>query len=327
MFDIDVRKYFTPKAIAETLESLPPLKTPVIDRIYPEAVRKQHQFPVLGINEIRKTIKNVPVVRRGTAAVVLDQGQGGITYIEPQPIEVSSFLTAKELNDMKLLSEKGVQDYITELIDYQRQVVRKTTEALAAQSLKGEISYPMKTNAGLDTYTVNFGSTLSYTVSTAWNNSNKKLADVMMDLVSISELLNNKGYSNIAFLAGATAFTTLAGMVLALQGNKINAQVTEKAITVAGFTIELFNGVYTDLTDNSTKYVVDTDKICAVALDAPFRLYYCAIDDIDAGLVAMPYFATPDTKKNPSGVEVVGKSKPLPVPVVEAICWADVISS
>jgi len=326
MFDIDVRKYFTPKAIAETLESLPPLKTPVMDRVYPESVRKQHQFPVLGINEIKKTIKNVPVVRRGTAAVVLDQGQGGITYIEPQPIDVSSFLTAKELNDMKLLSEKGVQDYIAEIIDYQRQVVRKTTEALAAQSLKGEISYPMKTNAGLDTYTVNFGSTLSYTVTTAWNNANKKLADVLMDLISISELINNKGYSNIAFLAGSSAFSALAGLVLAVQGNRINAQVTEKSITVAGFTVELFNGVYTDLTDNSTKYVIDTDKICAVALDAPFRLYYCAIDDIDAGLVAMPFFATPETKKNPSGIEIVGRSKPLPVPVVEAICWADVVS-
>lgn len=326
MFDIDVRKYFTPKAIAETLENLSPLKSPVMDRVYPESVRKQHQFPVLGINEIKKTIKNVPVVRRGTAAVVLDQGQGGITYIEPQPIDVSSFLTAKELNDMKLLSEKGVQDYIAEIIDYQRQVVRKTTEALAAQSLKGEISYPMKTNAGLDTYTVNFGSTLSYTVSTAWNNQNKKLSDILMDLISISELINNKGYSNIAFLAGSSAFSALAGLVLAVQGNRINAQVTEKSITVAGFTVELFNGVYTDLTDNSTKYVIDTDKICAVALDAPFRLYYCAIDDIDAGLVAMPFFATPETKKNPSGIEIVGRSKPLPVPVVEAICWADVIS-
>ena len=327
VFEVNLRKYFTPRAIAQTLEKLPPLQTPVLDRIYPESVRKQHQLPVLGINEIKRTVKNVPVVRRGTAAVPLQDGQGGISYIEPQPIEVSSFISAKELNDMKLLSEKGIQEYIAGVIDYQRQVIRKTTEALAAQSLKGEISYPMKTNAGYDLYVVSFGSTNSYTVSTPWNAENKKFADVLLDLIRISELLNKKGYSNVAFLAGSRAFITLAQLVLNLQGDTIKAQVTEKAITLAGFTVELFNGVYEDPRDGSTRYVVEPNYICAVALDAPFTLYYCAIDDIEAGLVAMPYYATPDMKKNPSGVEIVGKSKPLPVPVVDAICWAEVISS
>lgn len=326
MFDIDLRKFFTPKAIAETLETLPPIQTPVLDRIYPEPNRKQHQLPVLGINELRRTVKNVPVVRRGTSAVTLEGKEGAITYIEPQPVEVSSFLTAKELNDMKLLGERGLQDYIREIIDYQRQVIRKTTEALAAQSLTGEISYPMKTNAGLDTYTVNFGSTNSYTVTTAWNSNGKTLDDVLKDLIEISTVITEKGYSNVAFLAGTEAFVALAKLVISLQGKTINAQVTEKAISVAGFTVELFNGVYVDLTDGSTKYVVDPEKLCAVGLDAPFRLYYCAIDDIDAGLVAMPFFAVPDMKKNPSGVEIIGKSKPLPVPVVDAICWADVIA-
>lgn len=327
MFDIDLRKYFTPKAIAETLESLPPLKTPVMDRIYPESQRKQHQFPVLGIMEIKRTVKNVPVVRRGTIAYALEGETGGVTYIEPQPVEVSVFLTAKELNDMKLLSDKGVQDYIADKIDYMRQVVRKTTEALAAQSLTGEISYPMKTNAGFDTYTVNFGNTLSYTITTDWDDNAKSLGDILNDLIAMTQLLNEKGYSNVAFLAGASAFISLANKVLAVtQPSTVSAQVTENAVRVAGFTVELFSGTYIDLTDNSTKKVIPDNKLCAIGLDAPFRLYYCAIDDIDAGLVAMPFFASPDMKKNPSGVEIVGRSKPLPVPVVDAICWAQVIS-
>lgn len=326
ILDIDLRQYLTPKAIAQTLESLPPLQSPVMDRIYPEAVRKQHQLAVLGIQELQKVVKNVPVVRRGTAAVVLDQGQGGISYIEPQPVDVSSFLTAKELNDMKLLSEKGIQDYTADIIDYQRRVIRKTTEALSAQSLTGQIAYPMKTNAGYDTYSINFGSTLSYSPTTLWDNQSKTVSDVLMDLIDIAKIINEKGYSNIAFLAGAKAFATLAGLVISIQGPTIQAQVTENAILVAGFKIELFNGVYIDLTNGQTKYVVDSSKICAVGLDAPFTLYYCAIDDIDAGLVALPYFATPENKKNPSGIEIVGRSKPLPVPVVDAICWATVTS-
>ncbi|HOP33236.1 MAG TPA: major capsid protein [Candidatus Hydrothermia bacterium] len=327
MFDINLRQYFTPKAIADTLEKLPPLSTPVIDKIYPEPSRKQHQFPVLGFSEIKKVVKNVPVVRRGSVAVSVEGDTGAMTYIEPQPIEVSTFMSAKELNDMKLLSDKGIQEHIADKIDFLRRVVRKTTEALAAQSLTGEISYPMKTATGYDTYTVNFGSTFSYTITTRWDDSSKKLSGVLDDLIGISEAISENGYSNIVFLAGSGAFSALANLVLSTMAEtKIAAQITEKNIVVAGFTVELMNSKYVDLTTGDTKYAVPTNKICAVSLDAPNTLYYCAIDDIEAGLVAMPFFATPDTKKNPSGVEIIGKSKPLPVPVVDAICWATVTS-
>jgi hypothetical protein len=327
MFDINLRQYFTPKAIADTLEMLPPLSSPVMDKVYPEASRRQHQFPVLGFSEIKRVVKNVPVVRRGSVAVAVEGDTGGITYIEPQPIEISTFLSAKELNDMKLLSDKGIQEHINDKIDFLRRIIRKTTEALSAQSLTGEISYPMKTATGLDTYTVNFGSTLSYTINTAWDSSNKKLSGILEDLIGISEAISEGGYSNIAFLAGSKAFSSLANLVLITAvESKISAQITEKNIMLAGFTIELMNSKYIDLTTGQTKYAVPPDKICAVSLDASHTLYYCAIDDIEAGLVAMPFFATPDTKKNPSGVEIVGKSKPLPVPVVDAICWATVTS-
>ena len=70
---------------------------------------------------------------------------------------------------------------------------------------------------------------------------------------------------------------------------------------------------------------MDAKRICAVAIDAPFVFYYLAIDDIDAGLLPMPFFASPEKKKNPSGIEVVGRSKPLPVPVPKAICWAQML--
>ena len=71
--------------------------------------------------------------------------------------------------------------------------------------------------------------------------------------------------------------------------------------------------------------VVDKSVIM-VALDAPFKLFYCAIDDVDAGLKAMPFFTKTVKMDNPSGFDLIGISKPIPVPVVRAICTAEVVA-
>ncbi|MBI4691705.1 MAG: major capsid protein [Nitrospirae bacterium] len=325
MLEIDLRKYFTPKAIAQMLSNLPVIKTPVMDRIYPEAKRKQHQLPVLGINEITQVIKNVPVVRRGTPAIPITGDSQQISYIEPQPVEVSSFLSATEMNNLKLLSDKSIEQFMQDKIDTLRSTVRKTVEALSAQSLTGAISYSMKTSGGFDTYAVTFGSTLEFVLSKLWSAADKTVGEILKDLIEMARLLNEKGYSEIAYLAGSDAYIALANKVLGLpSGSNIKAEVNEKAITIAGFSVEIFNGVYINPTDGSTQNAVPPKKLCAIGLDAPFALYYCAIDDIEAGLVALPFFASPEKKKNPSGIEIVGKSKPLPVPVPNGICWAEV---
>ena len=60
---VDIRKYFTPAAVASHLEALPELKTPIIDLVY--STRPTHPLPVLGIDELAGVVSNVPVVRRG----------------------------------------------------------------------------------------------------------------------------------------------------------------------------------------------------------------------------------------------------------------------
>lgn len=327
-FEINLRKYFTPRAIAQILETLPPLETPILDTFYPESKRKQHQLPVLGIDEITRVVKNVPVVRRGTQAVPVGHGERAITYLEPQPIEVSTFVSAKELNDLKLLQETSIQGYVSDKIDFLRQIVRKTTEALAAQSLKGSITYPMKTAAGYDTYTVDFGSTNAYTPGKLWNASDIKVSDILKDLLEMVKIVKRtSGYGNVQFFAGASAYMALANVVLnsVNTADTIEARISEKGVTLAGFQVNYLDAVYENPATGEVVSAIDDDSVVAVAMDAPFTLWYCAIDDIDAGLVALPFYAVPDTKKNPSGVEIIGKSKPLPVSVPKAICWAKVV--
>ncbi len=326
---INLRQYFTPDAVARILKTLPPLNTPVIDTIYPDNKRRQHGLSVVRADEITKTTNTVPVVRRGSTSVPVGNDGRSIMYIEPQPIEVSSFFAAKDLNDLKLLDKTGQQQVVTNRIDDLRRIVRLTTEGLAAQSLTGSIAWPMKRDDGtLDTYEVAFGTTLSYSPSTLWDATGKKASDILDDLIQIeAEVQQNSGYSQLKIWAGKDAFITLAGVVENLSGKgTIKASITERAINLAGYSVELNNITYYDPATKTNKNIVDTKKIVAWANDAPFSLIYCAIDDMGAGLLPMPFYAKPIEQDDPNGVKILGKSKPLPIPVTKAICWATVTS-
>ncbi len=326
VYEIDLRNYFTTQAVAEVLKALPPLRTPVMDRVYQD--RRGHPMPVIGIDEITELVQNVPVVRRGTEAVVLQGGQRQISYLEPQPVEVSSFVGAKELNDLKLLGQTGIQQWVSDKVDKHRRAIRKTAEALAAQSLKGQITYAMKTTGGLDTYQVDFGSTLSFTPQALWSDANKKIGDILKDLVQMQSLIQeNSGFGGtVSVYAGVDAFSVLVNKVVALGNDaRVAATVTESAVNVAGFKVELLNSTYRDLLNNQDVKVVDDNSIVMIGTDAPFRFRYLAIDDLDAGLQPLPFYTKTVKKDNPSGYDVISKSKPLPIPVPKAICWAQVV--
>ncbi len=321
---VNIRQYFTPAAVALHLEALPVLETFIMDLIY--QTRITHPLPVLGVDELLSITGNVPVVRRGTAAFALSGENKGITYLEPQPVDVSSFLGAVDLNNLKLLGNQGIEYWVRGKVDTQRRAVRSTTEAMACQSLSGSIAYPMKTEAGiLDTYTVNFGSILNHFISKPWNGADTTLADILLDLIAMGNVIKRtSGYgSKLIYLAGQDAYIAVANKIIGVEDAKINALVTEKGITLAGFTIMLATGGYKDLkNDGAWVPSVADDAVVAVAVDAPFKLFYCALDDLDANLLPMPFFSKPVKMDNPSGYNIIGMSKPVPVPVPKAICAA-----
>lgn len=322
---IDIRKYFSPAAIAAHLEALPELKSPIIDLVY--TTRPTHPLPVLGIDELSGVVSNVPVVRRGTAAYPLT-GQGKtITYLEPQPVHVSHFLSAVDLNNLKLLDNRGVDKWVQNKVDVQRRAVRATTEALACQSLTGRISYPMRTEAGLTTYDVDFGAPQTYTPATLWDASGADIVDVLDDLIAMqTQLQSVSGYgSRIAVLVGKKAFLAVARRALAIVADRnIAISVTESGIALPGFTLTLASGGYKDLINNTWVPAVGDTQAVMIATDAPFKLFYCALDDLDANLLPMPFYSKPIKTPDPSGWNIIGMSKPVPVPVVSAICTAEV---
>jgi len=315
-----LKNIITPKNVREQLGKLSPLKTPVMDDIYPSSVRDTYPFDTITLEEVSSIAKAVPVVSRGSASVTLGGGATQLQTIEPLPIIVNKPISAAELNRIKTLSASGKDTWLRNTIDFARRTVRYTTEALCAQSLTGKISFAMKTEDGLDTYVVDYGSTLQMPSAFSWV-SDTKIGQIFSDLSDMAALIEeNGGGSTVEFRAGKSVYARLLDIVSTIQTVAISTKVTDSTIVIGGYTIKRYNTKYYDPTQKKYVPVLADDAIKAVAKDGGFAFRYLAIDDVDAGLQPLPLWLNPIKLQDPSGYKVIAQSKPLPIPSVKSIC-------
>jgi len=327
MIQFDLSKYFTGESIIKALSNMPELKSPVMDSIYTEEKRRNHPMPTVSVTDLQQPVKNIAITRRGGEPVPVHQDSMNITHIEPQPFRPSERLNGVDVNNLKLLDDTGVELLVSNKVDRLRRIIRASTEAMAAQSLSGSISYPMAMDGGFGVYDVDFGSTLGYTATTLWKDSGITLDSILADLISMEAAIQTESHygSEVRFWAGKSAFMALAKVVQNISNNKVAAVVNSKTIDLAGFQVELMNSSYTDIATGSKVKVVDDKKIMAFASDAPFELVYAVLDDMDSNLTAMPFFVKQVKDPRSSSIEIIAESKPLPVPFVKGICWSKVI--
>ncbi|MGE4317590.1 MAG: major capsid protein [Deferribacterales bacterium] len=327
MIQFDLGKFFTSESIIRSLTEMPELKSPVLDNVYPEAKRRNHPLPTVSVTDLQQPVTNIAVTRRGGDPLPVYEENSVITHIEPQPFRPSERLNGVDVNNLKLLDETGIQLLVNNKIDRLRRIVRASTEAMAAQSLKGSIAYPMSMDGGYGTYSVDFGSTLSYSPDSLWNNSTISLDSILADLIGMEANIQSSSHygAEVRFWAGQSAFMALAKVVQDISNPSVTAMIDAKTINIAGFRVELMNSSYTDLATGSQIKVVDNSKIMAFAADAPFELVYTVIDDLDSSLTAMPFFVKQVRDQRSSTIEIIAESKPLPVPFTKGICWASVL--
>jgi hypothetical protein len=325
---LNLAKYFTLEQNIDRLNRLPEIKTPIMDMVYPESKRANYPRSIVAIKDLPKEVKNVPVIRRGTQAVPLADKKGAEGY-EPFPIEVSMTLTAADLNDLIAAGfTANAEAEIDQKVDRMRRTTRATTEALAAQSLTGKIQYSVRgalaDNSEL--YTADFGTTKTSTAAKKWDNGTVTLADIIKDCLAMGDKVKGNGFGNdLAILVNSAAFNLIIAQILKQSTTALNLSVSKSAIDFPGFTLHRFASTFYDYKAKADVPVIPDGKVCAVALDAPHWLPYCAIDDIDAQLAPLPFFSKAVKIENPSAWELYGKSKPFPVPIVDAICWADIL--
>jgi hypothetical protein len=330
VYNVDLRKFFTPAEIAKILSEMPVIKTPIMDLVFPN--RTNYDLPVLPAALIQKTIKSMPIVRRGGESIYAGSNTGTIDYFEPQPVILRDFLSAADLNNMKMLPFEGQRNYIMVKLSILREQIRYTAEALSAQSLTGKIEYAMKVDGGYIPYEVEYGTPTSQTLEKKWDADTTKLGDIILQLSDIVSGIQSRGYSGqIKHLVGKSGFAALANKIVSLSNDRrMGAEVAMDKITFPGVEIYLVGTTYTDRNVSTgaevTKQSIANTALVSVPVDQS-SFYYAAIDDLDAGLVGLPFFAKEIKTDDPSGYKILAQSKPFPVPAVPGITISTVTST
>ena len=323
-----LKKIVTTTNVIQQLNKLPELKTPVMEDIYPASVRDTYPDVVIKIEEVASIVRATPVVRRGSSSVTIGGGGSSLTYIEAQPVDVNYPVPAHVLNNLKQLDSKAQQNWLRSRVDFARKTVRATSEALCAQSLTGKINFAMKTDAGMDLYTIEYGTVATVTNTKKWDDDATKLSDIVAYLNLMAEKIEEQGGGvEVEYKVGKTAFAALVNKITNLPNDtRIDAKVNGNEISLAGFKLTRYASRYYDPKAKAYKDVIDPKKVKAVAKDGGFAFRYLAIDDLDAGLQALPLYMKPIKVEDPNGWKLMAHSKPLPIPDVNAMADGTVVS-
>ncbi|SDB03953.1 Phage major capsid protein E [Desulfonatronum thiosulfatophilum] len=326
---LNIAGLFTRETIIRHLAALPPLKTVVMDTIFTD--RPQIHTAMVSTSDILATVHALPFVRRGAPSVPATKEQGSWAWYEPLAARPNVMVTGADLNNLKLMGQGGKEDWARGRTDHLRRGIRKTAEAVCMQALSGRVQWPVQLEGGgWDIFDVDFGAILSLNVAAAakWDHADCKLADIFETLTDMQEAIEEHGYGSTAEIwAGKTAYNKLFIKAEASETTaKIRVELTDQGINIGGFLIKRRAEKYRNPQTGVMTPAVPDKEVRMIATDAGHRMPYCAVDDLDANLMAMPMFVKPIEIKDPSGYKLVGESKPFPIPNVKGICKALVVA-
>ncbi|NDY73979.1 hypothetical protein DO021_19610 [Desulfobacter hydrogenophilus] len=326
MLHSEVLALFGKQTQVKTFAALPPLESTVMDTVFKN--RLQHPMAMIGIKDIIEITQTTPVISRSAPAVPVSDGSSSYSFIEPLALNPSDFISARELNDLKTWGIATREVWLQSKQEKLRRIVRRSSEGIATTALSGTVSWPLKLESGgWDTYQVSYGSVLSYTPDKKWDADGVLIADVYDTLMKMRREIRKKGYGGtIEIWAGDDVYMALMKIVDSVKSTikqNIRLEKVEAGIDVGGYLVKPMDETYQNPQTGAAVDKVAAHKLCMIALDAGHALYYCALDDLDANLQPLPFFMKPIVKQNPSGIDVLGMSKPLPVINPNGICWAE----
>ncbi len=318
---------FSKEAIVRRLKASQPIKTPVLDLIFTR--RPQVPLAVVGTDMVKSVIRALPVIRRGAPSISAVSESGGIAFYEPLPIRPHKMVTGQDLNNLKMLGTSSRELWASEKQRQLQDVVRKTSEGMCATSLSGKLTWPIQLENGtFETWEVDFGTPKSYVPDELWD-ATATVKNAFETLQNMEESIQDDGYgSTVEIWAGKKAYSQLLSIVEGSKTTaKIRVEMSEKGIDIGGYLVKRRSEKnYNPETKAMVPVVADT-AIKMIATDAGMMMPYCAIDDLDANLQPLPFFVKPVQIADPSGYKLIGESKPFPIPNVDGICDATVVSS
>ncbi|MDR2471566.1 MAG: major capsid protein [Treponema sp.] len=322
---ISFKNFFTIEALALALNRMAPLKTFVMDLVFPEPVRKRHPFDKLTQADLGLPSKNIPLITRGSASYALSPDPNAIRLIDPANLTPSITLSAADCNRIISLAPGAKQVLFDNYIDTLRKSVRKSTEALACQAITGKISYDLRVAEGVfDLYEVNFGAPKTVTIAKKWNEAGTNFGDIVAGIAAITgDLQESSDGTDIVHLVKTDVFAALANKAAS---NKDLIKVAEDHILVGTSKFYLCNSRYYSYKDKAYKEAIPDKTVLTIARDDAFSLFYCALDSFDASFAGAPFFVREQILGDPEGIKFIGQSRPMPVPNVQAIRRAQVLT-
>jgi hypothetical protein len=288
---ISFAKWLSFAALVNSLNRMPPLRTPVMDLIYPEAVRRNHPFDKLTWADVGLSTKNIPLVTRGSVSYALSPDKKNVSSIDPANFTPSTTLSAADCNRFMGLGAAGQQQLIDNHVDTLRRACRKSTEALAIQSLAGAINYDIRTADGtMDTYVVNFGTPKPITVTKKWDADATKAGDIVASIGQIvSDVQRTSDGGDIVFLIKYDVYAALVSKAATLPAGSDLIKVFPDYIQIGNAKFVLCASQYYSYKDKGYVQAIPDKSLVALARDDGFGLFYCALDSFDANFAALPF--------------------------------------
>ena len=308
--------------------------TPVMDLFYPESRRQAWPMVLVPRQKITSITRAVPIVLRGAPGITLSHASGTFEYIEPHPVSTYDAVSAAEFNNAALAGAMAVQSWADERTRQHLQAHRLTTEALAAQSLTGTITYPIADQTGrvVDTYTVQFGTPGTFTVTKDWTDAGTTIQDIYKDLTAMRLQLERAGWNGTAVLCGVNIMAALLDKIEAIPNDQrtLARQQDDGAVRIAEFTLKSFTGQYyhpggVGGTNPAPGYVevIGVDEILMYAPPAPWTFLRVKLDNFRLPENPGPLGVITAVSKDGKTIEVFAESKPFPIPVPESTIRTD----
>jgi hypothetical protein len=322
-----IRKFLVVQALVTTLNRLPPLRTFIMDLIYPEAVRRNHPFDRLSYSDLQLPTKNIPLVTRGSVSYAVMPDPNKLTQIDPANLTPSITLSAADVNRFNTLNINGQQTLVDNYIDKLRRLVRKSTEAMAIQSITGKIEYDIRTADGtMDIYKVDFGTPKAVSVSKKWNDPSAKAGDIVAGVGQIvSDMKKTSEGTEIVHLIKSDVYAALVNLAGTLNNSDL-IKVFPDHVLIGNAKFIICEAAYYSYKTKSFVDAIPNKTVVSIARDDAFSLFYCALDSLDANFASLPFYVNSVKLDDPEGVKLIGQSRPMPVPNVDAIRTTQVLA-
>lgn len=302
------------------------LRSTIIDAVFPVEKRRTNPSPMVKHSDLYAPIQAIALTKRGRGPQRIDNMELSNQAWEPFPINPYRGVTGADLSNWAQWSGESKEQHIARQIDLNRQTIRLTTEAMAAQVFStGSVDYPILVDGSLTShFKITFGTITAVSVTKLWSAVDAKIANVLEVLVDIRDQIQISGYgSTVKYMAGKNAFYALMNLISNTPNDsRYPATVNANEIIVAGNVIQLVSETYYNpQTKAQVKKIADT-TIIGYAADAPHDLIYSALDDIDSNFVASPFWSKAIKPEGENEIRIISESKPLPVPYTHAIAKA-----